>query len=100
MDEKGINMKQTFKQFLTEEHDFRELQKRMKPLTDQEREQATKAQAVMQDARGTMVPAIWKSVNQAGADVFISPLPKPYRMLPSLQTAINTFLQHKRLAGQ
>lgn len=93
-------MKLTFKQFLAEEHNIRELQQRKKDLSDQEREQITKAGADAQDARGNIIPAIWKSVNQAGADVYVANLSgRRYKPSPTLDGAINIFLADKLRAG-
>jgi hypothetical protein len=86
----------TFKQFLIEEHDIKELLKRKLPLTDPERIRVEKTEALMQDSAGRMVPAIWKSVNQAEDIVYIAPMPnRGYKILPTLQDAIDTYNKFK-----
>jgi len=86
-------MKITFKQFLNEIVDVSELKRYMqakKPLSDQEYQQVMNARAIWVKS-GQEVPAIWKSVDRSGKDVYITSSDRAYRVEPTLQGAIKQF---------
>ena len=92
MDEKRLNMKLTFKQFLIEAEVFKGLQKHKKPLTDEEREEVMNAKATWHHGpNGEETPAVWKSVDHDGKDIYITHTHRAYKTAPTLKGAIREY---------
>jgi hypothetical protein len=87
-------VKLSFKKFLVEQaSEFDQLKKNKKALTDEEREECMKKEAVwhMQSNGRKPSPAVWKSVNKNGKPTYVTNTHRAYKTASSLGAAIKQF---------
>jgi len=83
----------TFREFLLEtKNEFANLQKNKKPLSDEEREEVMKADAVWHHgSKGEKTPAVWKSVNKDAKSTYVTHTHRAYNTAPTLKGAIKRY---------
>ena len=96
-----------FTEFLTEDwnlllekaqSEFQKLEKNKKPLSNEERAECMKKDAVWHHGPGgTASPAVWKSVNKDGKTTYVTNTHRAYNTAPSLKGAISRY--HKFIKG-
>jgi len=80
------------------ESEFEKLKKNKKPLTDEEREQCMKDEAVWHmNGDDKPSPAVWKSVDKNGKTTYITHTHRAYNTAPTLKGAISKY--HKVVKG-
>lgn len=83
---------QTFREYLIEASEYATLKKNKKPLSDEEREQVMKADAVWHKGpKGEATPAVWKSVNKDGKSTYITDTHRAFAAEKSLKAAISKY---------
>lgn len=72
--------------------DFKALEKRKVPLTDEEREEVMKKKAVWHHGpHGEATPAVWKSKDSKGKTVYVTNTHRVWQHSPSLKGAIGKY---------
>lgn len=83
---------QTFREYLLETARFKTLKKNEVPLSDVEREEVMKREAVWHHGKnGEATPAVWKSVNEDGEATFVTATHRAYNTAPTLKGAIGRY---------
>lgn len=79
-------------------NEFKKLEKNKVALTDDERAQVMKAMAVWHHGpNGEATPAVWKSVDKNGKEVFVTNTHRAYNVSPTVGGAIGRY--HKFIKG-
>ena len=81
-----------FKNFITEAHNFKLLEKNKIDLTPEEREECLKAKAVWHHGwNGKESPAVWKSKDSQGKLIFVTNTHRAFNTSPTLKGAIERY---------